>query len=54
MDALNEKGFGVLKGHLEVLFKDLAGGAGAGLSAEQYAKISGDNDELKAALERLL
>ena len=53
MDALNEKGFGVLKGHLEVLFKDMAGGAGGGLSADQYAKISGDNEELKAALERL-
>ena len=53
MDALNEKGFGVLKGHLEVLFKDLAGGAGAGLSAEQYAKICGDNDHLKAALADL-
>lgn len=53
MDALNEKGFGVLKGHLEVLFKDMATGAGGGLSPEQYAKISGDNDELKARLEQL-
>ena len=53
MDALNEKGFGVLKGHLEVLFKDMATGAGGGLSPEQFAKISGDNDELKARLEQL-
>jgi len=54
MEALNDKGFDFIKGQLEILFKDMAGATGGGLSAEQFAKISQGYTELKDKLDGLV
>ena len=43
-----------MKGQLEVLFKDMAGAGGGGLSSEQFQKITADYAELKAKLDNLV
>ena len=54
VEALNDKGYDFVKGQLEVLFKDMAGAGGGGLSSEQFQKITADYAELKAKLDNLV
>jgi len=54
MEALNDKGFDFIKGQLEVLFKDMQGGAGGGFSSEQYEKIQEDYRNLQLKLDQAL
>ena len=54
MEALNDKGFDFIKGQLEVLFKDMAGGTGGGFSSEQYEKIREGYESLQVKLDQAL
>jgi hypothetical protein len=53
METLEKKGFNFIREQVEGLFKDLAGGAGGGLSTEQFDKIRQDYSDLKAKLDNI-
>jgi len=53
METLEKKGFNFIREQVEGLFKDLAGGAGGGLSTEQFDKIRQDYSDLKVKLDNI-